>query len=201
MRPTDPKHLRKKKTATAALKRKIKLDFGWLEGAPALEPGARISANQGIPWVLFWKDKRFAPHTVDISKAQLRAALRAPAEVKRSFPRAFPNLVGDVDAWIEQHRAVPALLAKATSVPDPLAEDFPIPERIRNTARAIADDHPALRPLLNRLLWRAVYDQKTVRRELTLVKKIAATLAGALPVIGASDLDVAHRDRRHAAGW
>ena len=185
MKPQEGKELRKQRSATAALKREIGARFGWLNGAPAVRPGAGIDLANGIRWVRFRKDGEIHPHTVTITESDVRLAVRSPGELRVQFPRALPKLVGDVDSWAAQRLAIPGLLRKLNVLPDILhsGSALPLTNSARHRAAQITNQHSNLRFLVSALLWRTPHDEKLVLADLRKLRKIAPALDKLLPTL------------------
>lgn len=147
----------------------IKAKLGWLGGFPGAHG-----------WVVVPEDER-PLERLELGRDHLRRATYTANKLRGEFPRALPKLVGDVDAW---HAAVTSVLAAlkpwvhhGQPPPTELFETELHSRTARARARALRQEHPALRGLVDALSWMLATRADAAAKALAWVEREAAALA------------------------
>jgi hypothetical protein len=144
MRPLAPTSTKAAGLARARMLMKAKL--GWLAGYPSPHG-----------WIVVPEEGDRPGETLVLTRDHLRRATYTAAKLRGEFPRALPKLVGNVDAW---HAAVSEVLAAlkpwvhhGDAPPAELFHTEIHSRTARARARALREQHPALRGLVDALSW------------------------------------------------
>lgn len=173
MRAHEPPARNRTKAAGLARARMLmKAKLGWLGGHP------RIADAPG--WVVVPEDERPVEPLV-LGRDHLRRATYAANKLRGEFPRALPKLVGDVDAW---HAAVSHVLATlkpwvhhGQPPPAELFESEIYSRATRARARALRQQHPTLRGLVDALSWVLATRADAAPKALAWIEREAVALA------------------------
>lgn len=167
MRPHATTHTKASGLARARMLMKAKL--GWLVGFPSAQ-GWMVVPEQG--------ERPMEP--VELTRDHLRRATYAANKLCGEFPRALPKLVGDAQAW---HAAVGEVLTtlkpsvhQGHSLPSSLFHTAIYSRAARARAAAVAQQHPALRGLVDALSWVLATRASAAPRALEWVEREAAAL-------------------------
>lgn len=167
MRPHQPT-THAKATGLGRARMLMKAKLGWLTGYPSA--GA---------WVVVPSDER-GVERLALGRDHLRRATRTANELRRDFPRALPVLVGDVEAW---HASVTEVIAALKpwvhhghAPPAGLFEGERLSRAARARARALGQQHPALRGLVDAISWMLATHAASAPKALVFVERQAAAL-------------------------
>lgn len=186
MKPHRPKP--SKRAAQAAVRTQLRAKLGWLRGFPAGPPRGGV-----VPWLaLPALSSRAELRGVEVDRELVRRSTYARNALQRRFPRALPEVVGDVAAWSSRLDARLELLKACVH------EDAPLPDlevllRAGGVGRALARRarrlDEALRPLLEAQLWLRWGDPAGLSAALDLLETRGAELQVLLaqePALGRS---------------
>jgi len=175
MRPHQP-IARTKASGMARARMLIKAKLGWLDGHPCMSEGPHAGT-----WIVVPEDERPVERLV-LGREHLRRATYAAGKLRGEFPRALPKLVGNVDTW---HAAVTGVLEAlklwvhhGQPPPAELFETELHTRAARARARALRQQHPALRGLVNGLSWVLATRAQLAPKALAWIEREAAALEG-----------------------
>lgn len=179
MRPHAP-IARTKAAGLARARMLMKAKLGWLEGHPCARNIPPTSDEpDAAGWIVVPEDERPVERIV-LGRDHLRRATYTANKLRGEFPRALPKLVGDVDAW---HAAVTAVLAAlkpwvhhGQPPPAELFESEIHSRTARARARALRQEHPALRGLVDALSWVLATRASAAPKALAWIEREAAAL-------------------------
>lgn len=159
---------RPRASGTAAARTIITQSLGWLDGFP--DPSRRPRG-----WVVVAPDEGGTTRRIVLDRARLHRSTRAVGRLRRDFPRALPEVVGDADAWSAAitsrlEALKPAVHGRATAPPD-LPEDAPFARAL--AMRRLAAERPALAPLVRAASWSSLVPRDRRRRTLEWLRRHA----------------------------
>jgi hypothetical protein len=170
MRSHAPTTRSKHAAGLARARMLMKAKLGWLGGHPC-----------PTGWIVVPEDERPVERLV-LGRDHLRRATYTANKLRGEFPRALPKLVGDVDAW---HAAVTAVLATlkpwvhhGQPPPPELFESELHTRAARARARALRQQHPALRGLVDAVSWVLATRAAAAPKALAWIEREAAALEG-----------------------
>lgn len=168
MRAHDPT-ARNKGAGLARARMLMKAKLGWLSGYPDADG-----------WTVVPEDGERAAEPLTLGRDHLRRATYTASKLRGEFPRAMPTLVGDVDAW---HHAVSHVLASLKpwvhhghAPPAELFESELYSRTTRTRAKALRQQHPSLRGLVDALSWVLATHATSAAKALAWVERKAAAL-------------------------
>ncbi|MCB9715207.1 MAG: hypothetical protein H6712_15175 [Myxococcales bacterium] len=167
MRPHQQTRTRASGLARARMLLKSKL--GWLEGFPS-----------GERWVVVPHEGERGPGPLMLERKHLRQATYTARKLQGEYPRAMPELVGDVDAWSEAVALVLARLKPWVHDGEAPSADLldagPYSRSARARAVALRRDHPELEPLLRALSWVLITRAALAPKALAWIEREATAL-------------------------
>jgi hypothetical protein len=175
MRPHQP-IARTKAAGLARARMLIKAKLGWLWGYPCASDGPSPGG-----WMVVPDDER-PVERLALGREHVRRATYAAGKLRGEFPRALPKLVGDVDAWQAAVTGVLAALKpwvhEGHAPPAGLFETELHTRAARARARALRQQHPALRGLVDAVSWVLATRAQAAPKALAWIEREATALAG-----------------------
>lgn len=160
----QPRSPKSKRAAIAAARTYLKDKLGWLRGFPIKQ-----CDNGELEWqTLPRAGSRSRPQVLRVTRERLRRTEYGRNTVRRRFPRAIGEVVGDVDAWTVRTNAQLAVLkasihagADLPSLPA-LVEHYAPRRATRRKIMALAEQEPGLAPLTVALVWMHWLDEEAL---------------------------------------
>ncbi|MGI9426854.1 MAG: hypothetical protein ACR2PA_26995, partial [Hyphomicrobiaceae bacterium] len=171
-----------KRAAIAAARTYLKAKLGWLRGFPT-----HRDRNGEIVWqVLPRVGSRSQSEVLHVTRERLRRTEFGRNTVRRRFPRALRDVVGDVEAWTaradELFAILKAVVHDGGELPDwqALLAAYAPRRSIRTQIGAIVDSDRTLAPLITSLLWIHWFDARSFAAALDNLEAHRQPISGLL---------------------
>ena len=185
----QPRSPKSKRAAVAAARTYLKDKLGWLRGFPI-----KLHGNGEVDWqTLPRAGSRSRPQVMRITRERLRRTEFGRNTVRRRFPRALGDVVGDVEVWTARTNAQLAMLkaslhggAELPCLPA-LVEQYAPRRSTSRKIMALRQRHPELTPLATALAWMHWLDEEALSVSLDNLATFRQPLVALLGHLGPDD--------------
>lgn len=182
----QPRSPKSKRAAIAAARIYLKDKLGWLRGFPIKQYD-----NGEVDWqTLPRAGSRSRPQVLRVTRERLRRTEFGRNTVRRRFPRALGEVVGDVEAWTARTNAQLGVLKETIHAGAELPRLQALLDRYaprRATSRrimALAEQESALAPLASALAWMHWQDERALAASIDSVATFQEPLTALVVHLG-----------------